>query len=154
MVFLSPLTVHAAKRFLVLSYPITQQSSLFSIFRLFSYISLSRQVHPTKSVELCLTFHRRIFIRHTLHPLHQSVMMLSRLVFFRIYFAKFSLSITFVIIIKTNQLFLLQPSQWFIHLLWGLLDKMLVVFDLYPNNTQINAFISINTLLHKTWFSQ
>ena len=43
--------------------------------------SLSRQVHSTKSVELSSSFSRRIFIRRTLHPLHQSVLMLSKLVF-------------------------------------------------------------------------
>ncbi len=58
-----------------------QQSSLFSIFRLFSYISSSRQVYSIKSVASFSTFLRRIFIRHTLHLQHQSVNLLSKPVF-------------------------------------------------------------------------
>lgn len=71
------ITAHTAKCFLMLSYPITP-AILISIFRLFPYISLSGQVHSTKSVASSSAFLRRIFIRRTLRPLHQSVNLLSR----------------------------------------------------------------------------
>lgn len=77
--FLLPLTRLSV--FLRCRIQISQQLILFSILRLFSYISLSRQVHSTKSVASSSTFLSRIFIRHTLHPLHQSVNLLSGPVF-------------------------------------------------------------------------
>lgn len=77
--YLLPLTRLSV--FLCCRTQLPQQSILFSIFRLFSYISLSRQVHSTKSVASSSAYLRRIFIRHTLHPLHQSVNLLSKPVF-------------------------------------------------------------------------
>ena len=96
--------------FLCCRIQLPQQSMLFSIFRLFSYISLSRQVHSTKSVASFTTFHWRIFIRHTLFSLHQSVNLLSRPVFLHP-FPKFSYPTVFVIIIQANPSFLFQSAQ-------------------------------------------
>ena len=112
--------------FLCCRIQLPQQSILFSIFRLFSNISLSRQVHSIKSVAPFTTFHWRIFIRHTLFSLHQSVNLLSRPVFLHP-FPKFSYPTVFVTIIQTIPSLLLQPAQWIIHFLWYLRDKILVI---------------------------
>mgnify|MGYP006966454948 CR=1 FL=1 len=53
--------------FLCCRIQLPQQSILFSIFRLFSYISLSRQVHSTKSVASSSAFLRRIFMQKCLY---------------------------------------------------------------------------------------
>ena len=52
-----------------------QQSSLFSLF------SLPIIIQTGLLNKISRTFHRRIFIRRTLHPLHQSVNLLNRPVF-------------------------------------------------------------------------
>lgn len=82
-IFIKPLCDNHTRLsvFLCCRIQLPQQSILFSIFRLFSCISLSRQVHSTKSVASFSAFLLRIFIRHTLHPLHQSVNQLSKPVF-------------------------------------------------------------------------
>ena len=87
--------------FLCCRIQLPQQSTFFSIFRLFSYISLSRQVHSTKSVASSSAFLRRIFIRPTLRPLHQSVNLISSPIF-SLLFCYFSHSEIFVIIIQTS----------------------------------------------------
>lgn len=133
----------------MLSYPITQQSTLFSIFRLFSYISPSRQVHSTKSVAPFTTFHRRIFIRRTLHPLHQSVKLLSKPFHLHLFCQLFSSqnfcnnhTIKLIILIATCTMiyssFMMSTRQ------------NISNFRPLLNATQINAVISINVLLRKT----
>ena len=158
MVFLFPLTAHTAKCFLVLSYPITPATKSFldisscnkhSIFRLFSYISSSRQVHSTKSVELFLTFHRRIFIRRTLHPLHQSVMLLSRPVFPHLFFQIFPFH-HFCNNHTNKPIILIATCTMIYSSLMRSTRQNISSFRPLPNNTQINAVISINALLHKT----
>ena len=106
--FLLPLTRLSV--FLCCRIQLPQQSILFSIFRLFFHISLSRQVHSIKSVAPFTTFHWRIFIRHTLFSLHQSVNLLSRPVFLHP-FPKFSYPTVFVTIIQPIPSLLLQPAQ-------------------------------------------
>lgn len=122
---------------------------LFSIFRLFSYISLSRQLHSTKSVASSSAFLRRIFIRRTLRLLHQSVNLLSKPfhlhLFFQIYpFHLFCNNHTSkpIILIATCTIiysFFMMSTQ-----------QNISNFRPLLNATQINAVISINVLLHKT----
>ena len=135
--------------FLCCRIQLPQQSILFSIFRLFSYISLSRQVHSTKSVASFSAFLRRIFIRHTLHLQHQSVMLLSRPVFY-IYFSKFSHSIFFCNN-HTNKPIILIATCTMIYSFFMMSTRQ-NISNFHPllNATQINAVISINNLLHKT----
>ena len=68
IVFLFPLAAHTRLNvFLCCRIQLPQQSTLFSIFHLFSYISLSRQVHSTKSVASSSAFLRRIFMQKCLY---------------------------------------------------------------------------------------
>ena len=126
-----------------------QQSILFSIFRLFSCISLSRQVHSTKSVASSSAFLRRIFIRRTLFSLEQSVNLLSKPfhlhLFFQIYpFHLFCNNHTSKPIILVATCTMIYSSF--------MMSTRQNISNFRPllNATQINAVISINVLLHKT----
>ena len=123
-----------------------QQSNLFSIFRPFSYISLSRQVHSTKSVAPFTAFLRRIFIRHTLH---QSVNLLSRPVFLLLFCQIFLFHL--FCNNHTNKPFILIAICTMIYSFFMMSTRQNISnFRPLLNATQINAVISINVLLHKT----
>lgn len=154
MVFLFPLAAHTRLSvFLCCRIQLPQQSILFSIFRLFSYISLPRQVHSIKSVAPFTTFHWSIFIRHTLFSLHQSVNLLSKPfhlhLFFQIYpfhlFCNNHTSKSFILIVTCTivySFFMMSTRQ------------NISNFRPLLNATQLNAVISINVLLHKTRFPE
>ena len=126
-----------------------QQSSLFSIFRLFFYISFPRQVHSTKSVAPFSAFLRRIFIRRTLHPLHQSVNLLSRPVFLILSCQFFSFHL--FCNNHTNAAVILIATSTMIHSSFMMSTRQNINnFRPLLYATQINAVISINVLLHKT----
>ena len=119
------------------------------LFVLFLCISSSRQVHSTKSVELFLTFHRRIFIRRTLHPLHQSVMLLSRPVFLHLFFQIYPFHL--FCNNHTNKPIILIATCTMIYSFFMMSTRQNISnFRPLLNATQINAVISINNLLHKT----
>ena len=126
-----------------------QQSMLFSIFRLFSYISLSRQVHSTKSVASSSAFLRRIFIRRTLRPLHQSVNLLSKPVFSLLFCQIFPFHL--FCNNHTNKPIILIATCTMIYSFFMMSTRQNISnFRPLLNATQINAVISINVLLHKT----
>lgn len=135
--------------FLCCRIQLPQQSILFSIFRMFSYISLSRQVHSTKSVASFSAFLWRIFIRHTLHPLHQSVNLLSRPVFLHLFFQISPLHL--FCNNHTNKTFILIATCTMIYSFFMMSTRQ-NISNCRPllNATQINAVISIKVLLHKT----
>ena len=121
----------------------------FSIFRLFFCISFPRQVHSIKSVAPFNTFHRRIFIRHTLHPLHQSVKLLSKPVFSLLFCHIFSFQL--FCNNHTNKPFILIATCTMIYSSFMMSTRQTISnFRPLLNATQINAVISINDLLHKT----
>ena len=139
--------------FLCCRIQLPQQSNLFSIFRLFSYISLSRQVHSTKSVASSSAFLRRIFIRHILHTLHQSVNLLSRPVFLLLFCQIFLFHL--FCNNQTNKSFILIATCTMIYSFFMMSTRQNISnFRPLLNATQINAVISINVLLHKTRFSE
>ncbi len=126
-----------------------QQSSLFSIFRLFSYISFPRQVHSIKSVASSSTFLRRIFIRHLLHPLHQSVNLLSKPVFLLLFCYIFSFQL--FCNNHTNATIILIATCTMVYSSYMRSTRQTISnFRPLLNSTQINAVISITVLLHKT----
>ena len=126
-----------------------QQSNLFSIFRPFSYISLSRQVHSTKSVASFSAFLRSIFIHHTLHPLHQSVNLLSKPFHLHLFCQIFPFHL--FCNNPTNKPFILIATCTMIYLFFMMSTRQNISnFRPLLNATQINAVISINVLLHKT----
>lgn len=145
--YLLPLTRLSV--FLCCRTQLPQQSILFSIFRLFSYISLSRQVHSTKSVASSSAYLRRIFIRHTLHPLHQSVNLLSKPVFSLL----FCQILPFHLFCNnhTSKPIILIAICTMIYSFFMMSTRQNISnFRPLLNATQINAVISINVLLHKT----
>ena len=127
----------------------TQQSSLFSMFRLFFNSSFPRQVHSTKSVELASSFLRRIFIRRTLHPLHQSVNLLSRSVFLLLS-CQFFHSIFFCNNHTNSTISLIATCTMIYSSFMMSTRQNISNFRPSLNAPQINAVISINVLLHKT----
>ena len=135
--------------FLCCRIQLPQQSILFSIFRLFSNISLSRQVHSIKSVELFLTFLRRIFIRRTLHPLHQSVLLLSKPVFSLLFCQIFPFHL-FCNNHTSKPIILIAICTMIYSFFMMSTRQNISNFRPLLNATQINAVISINVLLHKT----
>lgn len=135
--------------FLCCRIQLPQQSTLFSIFRPFSCISLSRQVHSTKSVASFTTFHWRIFMRRTLHPLHQSVNLLSKPVFSLLFCQIFPFHL--FCNNHTNKSFILIATCTMIYSFFMMSTRQNISnFRSLLNATQINAVISINVLLHKT----
>lgn len=118
-------------------------------FVLFLYISSSRQVHSTKSVELSPSFFRRIFVRRTLHTLHQSVMLLSRPVFPHLFFQIYPLHL-FCNNHTNKPIIHIATCTMICSSLMRSTRQNISSFRPLPNNTQINAVISINALLHKT----
>ena len=139
--------------FLYCRIQLSQQSILFSIFRLFSYISLSRQVHSTKSVASSSAFLRRIFIRRTLFSLEQSVNLLSKPFYLHLFFQIYPFHL-FCNNHTSNPIILIATCTMiyssFMMSTWQNISN----FRPSLNATQINTVISINVLLHKTWFSQ
>ena len=75
----------------------------------FLHSSLSRQVHSIKSVASFSAFLRRIYIRRTLHPLHQSVKLLSRPVYLLLLCQIFPYRL-FLIIIQTSPRLIAQQQ--------------------------------------------
>ena len=130
------------------------QSNLFSIFCLFSYISLSRQVHSTKTVASFTTFHWRIFIRHTLFSLHQSVNLLSRPVSPPAPIFQIFLSYRFCNNHTSKPITLIATITMIYSSFMMSTRQNINNFHPLLNATQINAVISINIQLHKTWFSE
>ena len=147
--FFFPLPLTRLSVFLCCRIQLPQQSILFSIFRPFSYISLSRQVHSIKSVASFSAFLRRIFIRRTLHPLHQSVMLLSRPVFLHLFFQIYPFHL--FCNNHTNKPIILIATCTMIYSFFMMSTRQNISnFRPLLNATQINAVISINNLLHKT----
>ena len=145
--FLLPLTRLSV--FLCCRTLLPQQSNLFSVFRPFSCISLSRQVHSIKSVAPFTTFLRRIFIRHTLRPLHQSVNLLSKPVFLLLFCQIFPFHL--FCNNHTNISIILIATCTMIYSFFMMSTRQNISnFRPLLNATQINAVISINVLLHKT----
>ena len=126
-----------------------QQSILFSIFHLFSNISLSRQVHSTKSVASSSAFLRRIFIRHTLFSLHQSVNLFSRPVFSLPFCQIFPFHL-FCNNHTNNPITLIATCTMIYSFFMMSTRQNISNFRPLLNATQINAVISINNILHKT----
>ena len=140
--FLLPLTRLSV--FLCCRIQLPQQSILFSIFRIFSYISLSRQVHSTKSVASSSAF-----LRRTLHPLHQSVMLLSRPVFLHLFFQIYPFHL--FCNNHTSKPIILIAIHTMIYSFFMMSTRQNINnFRPLLYATQINAVISINVLLHKT----
>lgn len=116
---------------------------------LFLHPSSSRQVHSIKSVELFLTFLRRIFIRRTLRPLHQSVNLLSKPVFSLLFCQIFPFHL--FCNNHTNKPIILIATCTIIYSFFMMSTRQNISnFRPLLNATQINAVISINVLLHKT----
>ena len=117
--------------------------------RYFLYPSLSRQVHSIKSVASFFAFLRRIFIRRTLHPLHQSVLLLSKSVFLLLYCQIFPFHL--FCNNHTNVSIILIATCTMIYSFFMMSTRQNISnFRPLLNATQINAVISINVLLHKT----
>ena len=115
----------------------------------FLHSSLSSQVHSIKSVASSSAFLRRIFIRRTLHPLHQSVMLLSRPVFLHLFFQIYPFHL--FCNNHTNKPIILIATCTMIYSFFMMSTRQNISnFRPLLNATQINAVISINNLLHKT----
>lgn len=115
----------------------------------FLHSSLSSQVHSIKSVASFSAFLRRIFIRRTLHPLHQSVMLLSRPVFLHLFFQIYPFHL--FCNNHTNKPIILIATCTMIYSFFMMSTRQNISnFRPLLNATQINAVISINNLLHKT----
>ena len=109
--------------------------------------------HLIKSVASVSAFLRRIFIRRTLHPLHQSVMLLSRPVFLHLFFQIYPFHL--FCNNHTNKPIILIATCTMIYSFFMMSTRQNISnFRPLLNATQINAVISINNLLHKTWFPQ
>ena len=121
----------------------------FLIFRLFFYISFPRQVHSIKSVAPFNTFHRCIFIRHTLHPLQKSVKLLSKPVFSLLFCQIFPPHLVYIN--HTNKPAILTATFTMIYSSFMRSTRQTISsFRPLLNAPQINVVISINVLLHKT----
>ena len=128
-------------------YPSNQIFSRYFVY--FPYPSSSRQVHSIKSVELFLTFHRRIFIRRTLHPLHQSVLLLSKPVFSLLFCQIFPFHL-FCNKHTSKPIILIATCTMIYSFFMMSTRQNISNFRPLLNATQINAVISINNILHKT----
>lgn len=135
--------------FLCCRIQLPQQPNLFSIFRLFSYISLSRQVHSIKPVAPFTIFHWRIFIRHTLHLLHQSVNLLSKPFHLHLFCQIFPFHL-FCNNHTSKPIILIATCTMIYSSFMMSTRQNISNFRPLLNATQINAVISINVLLHKT----
>lgn len=136
--------VHICSTQIVFLFPHAAHTASF-----FLHSSLSSQVHSIKSVASSSAFLRRIFIRRTLRPLHQSVNLLSKPVF-RFYFARFSLFHLFCNN-HTNKPIILIATCTMIYSFFMMSTRQNISnFRPLLNATQINAVISINNPLHKT----
>ena len=115
----------------------------------FLHSSLSSQVHSIKSVASSSAFLRRIFIRHTLRPLHQSVNLLSKPVFLLLFCQIFPFHL--FCNNHTNISIILIATCTMIYSFFMMSTRQNISnFRPLLNATQINAVISINVLLHKT----
>ena len=133
----------------MLSYALAQKSMLFLYISFVFNLSLSRQVYSIKSVAPFNTFHRRIFIRHTLHPLHQSVNLLSKPFHLHLFCQIFPFHL--FCNNSTNKPFILIATCTMIYSFFMMSTRQNISnFRPLLNATQINAVISINVLLHKT----
>ena len=131
----------------VSNYPSNQYFSRYFVY--FLYPSSSRQVHSIKSVASFSAFLRRIFIRHTLRPLHQSVNLLSKPVFSLLFCQIFPFHL--FCNNHTNVSIILIATCTMIYSFFMMSTRQNISnFRPLLNATQINAVISINVLLHKT----
>ena len=147
MVFLFPLTVHTAKCFLMLSYPITPAINTFlDISSIFLHIFI--QTGSLNKIS-CIFFRISLAHIHTPHSLHQSVNLLSRPVILLLFCQIFPFHL--FCNNHTNKPFILITTCTMIYSFFMMSTRQNISnFRPLLNATQINAVISINALLLNT----